>query len=394
LASDSFMWRPIDFTFDFATTGLAVGGSATTGQAAAYGWRGDNNASQSAFMLDNETVGEITGIEYFGPYVGSRRARILYARPAINGVEIPTVNMNERMCPGATNGSSTQDALSGFRYGQANINLGMPLLGGGLPSEATPKIAPGESLTVKVTAPSAVEGGEAIATPMIVRVWLLTCRGEDKLNYLLDYYHGSKGSGLFSGSKLNCGFDVGDLELGEVQSYENMVGEGSQFPLGSWSEIHGGTDVGKPKVSNYISYAINRAASTTNQWYQFTLDGSKVYYDWQIMQWKFTKKDALKVTHVGVSPHKNLRSVRMYRSNRPQEYIQDVKISGNSLQLPAGQYLDNCDRTGPGKLSKSWLVWNEIGSIEIGDNGTAIPATAASDYGTMLAVYGKRYEMI
>jgi hypothetical protein len=69
-------------------------------------------------------------------------------------------------------------------------------------------------------------------------------------------------------------------------------------------------------------------------------------------------------------------------------------MSNNPLQLPAGQYLDGFQRAGMTRLPRSYVVRNEIGGIEIEDNGTSIPAWSAAGAGVLVGFYGKRYELV
>lgn len=395
----AYIYYPVDFIFDAATTNIPVGGSAVIGSSANYYWRAQNTQSSSAFALDNESVAEVSGIEIFGPYVGNRRQKFRYVSLEIDGKETESIRLNELMAPGMIQGKPDPLAGAGFRFGHAAINLGMPLLAGGLPEEATPKIGPGETLNVRVQAELAANGGEALTQPMRVRVWLLQCKGEDKLRSLLEYYHG-QGQGktnLYNGGYLDCSFALGDLEKMDsapIQTFEKRVGATGGFRLGDWTRLHGGNDCDKPKAFNYCTYAQNAAATTTNSWYQFTQDGTRVLESWQVLRWNFDKRDALKITHVGVQPHKNLRYIRLYRSGRSIENVEEVQIASNPFPLPAGKYVDYMAHAGPAKLPKTFFVRNEIGTIEAQDNGTSIPAWSASNEGVLVALYGKRYELV
>ncbi len=394
---DAFIWRPIDFIFDFATTNLAAGGMAVTGQNANYYWRGDNTQSSSAFALDNESIAEVSGMEIFGPYLGNRRQKFQYATLVIDGKETESIRVNELMAPGLIDGRPDALDMSGFRHGHAAINFGKPILAGGAPEEATPKIGPGESLSVRIQGLLAAEGGEALSQPMRVRLWILQAKGEQKLRSLLEYYHGQKGTGFYNGGQLDSSFAIGDLENMDsmpIQTFEKKIGASGGFRLGDWTRLHGGNDCDKPKCFNYIGYSQNNAATTTNSWYQFTQDGSKVTTDWQVLRWNFDKRDALKLTHIGVKSHKNLRYVRLYRSGRAIDYVHECQMSNNPLQLPAGQYLDGFQRAGMTRLPRSYVVRNEIGGIEIQDNGTSIPAWSAAGAGVLIGYYGKRYELV
>jgi len=393
----AYIWRPVDFIFDFATTGLAAGGSAVTGASANYFWRADNTQSSSAFALDNESVAEISGIELFGPYVGNRRQKIRYVTMMIDGKEQESIRINELMAPGVTSGQHDPLQAAGMRFGHAAINLGKPILAGGLPEDATPKIGPGETLTLKVQAELAANGGEALSQPMRARVWILQTKGEEKLRSLLEYYHGQKGTGLYQGGSLDCGFVLGDLEEMDampIKSFEKKVGASGGFRLGDWTRIHGGNDCDKPKITNFITYGQNSANTTTNSWYQLTQDGQRVNEDWQVMRYNFDRRDALKITHVGVKPHKDLRYIRLGRSGRAIDYIHEVQIASNPLMLPAGKYVDWPNNVGPTKLPRSFVIWNEIGTVEAEDNGTSVSAWSASNEGFLIALYGKKYELV
>lgn len=394
---NAYVWHPVDFIFDAATANIAVGGSAVIGSNANYYWRSQNTQSSSAFALDNESVAEVSGIEIFGPYVGNRRQKLRYVSLEIDGKETESVRINELMAPGKIQGRPDPLESAGFRFGHAAINLGKPVLAGGLPEEATPKIGPGETLNVRVQAELAANGGEALSQPMRVRVWLLQCKGEDKMRSLLEYYHGQKGTGLYNGGQLDSSFTLGDLESMEampIQTFEKKVGASGGFRLGDWTRLHGGNDCDKPKVFNFATYAQNAAATTTNSWYQFTQDGTRVLESWQVLRWNFDKRDALKITHMGVQPHKNLRYIRLYRSGRSIENVEEVQIANNPFPLPAGKYVDYPSPVGPAKLPKTLFVRNEIGTIEAEDNGTSIPAWSASNEGFLVALYGKRYELV
>jgi hypothetical protein len=395
---NAYIWRPVDFVFDFATSNLAAGGMAVTGQSANYYWRADNRQSSSAFALDNESVAEISGIELFGPYDGNKRQKFLYVTPVIDGKEAESIRINELMAPGAIPGRRDVLAESGFRFGHACTNLGKPLLAGGMPEEATPKIGPGETLSLKVYGALTTDGGTSLTQPMRARVWMLQVKGEEKLRSLLEHFHGSNkqgATGLYSGGQLDCGFTIGDLENVETmppKPFEKKVGASGGFRLGDWTRVHGGNDCDKPKVQNFITYAQNMAASVGNSWLQFTQDGQRVGADWQVLSYNLDKRDAIKVTHIGVKSHKNLKYVRLARSGRAIDYIHEVMLGSNPLEMPAGRYIEH-ETHGPAKLPRSFLLWNDQGGVEVLDNGTSIPAWSASNEGVMVALYGKKYEL-
>jgi hypothetical protein len=299
------------------------------------------------------------------------------------------------MSPGPAEGQPDPLHAAGFRQlGHANTMFGVPVLMGGDPSEACPKIGPGETLSLRVAAHATTEGGSSsISKPLRARVWLVKCKSKSKLQSVL----AAKQPSRFDGNFLNCDFQVGDLEMADtqpIQTFEKRIGMQGGFSLENWTELPGGWDCTKPKVSNFITYAQNAAATQANSWYQHTQDGNKINEDWNKLNWGLTTKDAIRITHIGVLPHANLRMIRMYRSDRTWEYIHDVQPGNNPLPLPAGRMVADLRWRGPAQLPKSWLVWNCIGSIEAMDNGTSIGAWSATNQGFLTAIYGKKYELL
>lgn len=388
---EAYMWIPVDFVFDFSGASASAGDTVQTGQSTYYYHELGGLNTPEPFRVDNESVAEISGIEIFGPYSGNRRIRLRYVKPVIDGKELDMVFLNERMAPGAIQGAPDALRMSGMRYGHAAINLGMPVLAGGDPANATPKIGPNETLSIRVALPSTTEYGDSsVSTPMVVRVWLAMVKGTGKLNAILENYHGRD---RFANGELDCSMTIGDLETGDVQTFDKKVGSAGEFRLSDWTQLPGGSDADKPKVEQYITYAINRNDTTPNQWYRFTMSGNNVYHPWQQLVWNNTKREAIRLTHVGVSYESRLTYTRLYRSNRAFDLIYRTSPGRNPLPLAA-----DLDTTvypgGPAELTRSYLVWGENGSIEIRDNGTAIPAVSATETGVMVAVYGKKYEFV
>jgi hypothetical protein len=174
---------------------------------------------------------------------------------------------------------------------------------------------------------------------------------------------------------------------------QKIVPETREFSMVDWTRLPGGNDCDKPNVSCYVTYAQNAAATTANDWYQFTQDGSRVGYDWQELLWNLDKKNAIMITHLGMLPHQNIRYLRLYRSGRAIENVHYVGPDVCNFPMPAQPYTTADGYAGPAKLARNYLVWNEKGSIEVKDNGTSVAAWSASDVGTMIAVYGKEYEL-
>lgn len=399
----AYNWYPVDFVFDFATTNLAVGAAAVTGQAAAYFWRGAGQQGSGAFTLDNESVAEVTGIEVFGPLTGVARDKLKYITLVIDGQE-QSFRINELMAPGFTDGQPDPLRDAGFRRmpngydGAACTMFGQPVLAGGHPAEATPKVGPGRTISAKVVAHAAADGGAALSTVNRVRVWLCQVKGEQKLQQILEANHKTEANGVYNGGMLDCSFDVGDLETADdqnpIKTYDKRVGTSGGFKLSNWTELPGGRDCSKPLVEQYITYAQNAAATTPNSWYPFTQEGIHVTEDWQVMRFNPAKLDAYVITHMGVLSHPNIRYARVNRSSRVIDTAYEVQMGNNALVLPAQQLTTAPQYSGPTRLPKKLVAMNELISVEVMDNGTAIPAWSAINQGTIVAVYGKHYELV
>lgn len=396
----AYLLRPVDFNFAFSSDDLAAGESVVTGQSSYYTWRADGQTGSTAWSLDNESVAEIAGIEVFGPYDGNFREKIKYIRPVIDGREISTISFNELMAPGLSDYVPDPLGASGMRWPNSNacMNLGIPVLMGGDPMDACPKIGPNDKLSMKIAAPRTAEGGaSSIATDMKVRVWIAQAKGQSKVNELLTRY------GRLSGGRINSDIELGDLEISETMNIRSRatgnpisksVPRDQEFKLTNWTQLPGGDECDKPKVENFVVYAQNSAATTANEWYQFTQDGTRVNDDWQELRFtSLGEKNALKISHIGVLTHQDLKYLRVTRSNRAIDNVYEVQPANNPFPLPAGRWTDALQFYGPGKLAKSIVAWNEIMSIEVKDNGTSIPAWSSSNIGTMVAVWGKKYEL-
>lgn len=397
----AYLLRPVDFNFAFSTTNLSAGESVVTGQAAAYTWRADGQNGSTAWSLDNESVAEIAGIELFGPNDNGKREKIKYVRPVIDGREISTLSFNELMAPGMTDFQPDPLGAVGMRFPGSNacINCGIPVLMGGDPMDACPKIGPNDKLSIKVAAPRTAEGGVAtIDTDMKVRVWIAQAKGQSKVNELLTRY------GRMSGGSINSDIEIGDLEISETMPIrsratgnaysKNVPKTGGEFKLTNWTQLPGGDECDKPKVENFITYAQNAVGTTPNEWYQFTQDGTRVNEDWQELRWNLGSNEAIKITHIGVLAHTDMKYLRITRSNRAIDNVYEIQPGNNLFPLPAGRFTSGLQYYGPAKLAKSIVGWNEQMSIEIKDNGTAVPAWAsANPAGAMVCVYGKRYEL-
>ena len=396
----AYLLRPVDFNFAFSSANLSAGESVVTGQSSYYTWRADGQVGSTAWSLDNESVAEIAGIEIFGPYNGNYREKIKYVRPVIDGREMATISFNELMAPGMSDFVPDPLGAAGMRWPNSNacMNLGVPVLMGGDPMDACPKIGPNDKLTIKVAAPRTTEGGIAtIDTDMKVRVWIAQAKGQSKVSELLTRY------GRLSGGRINSDIELGDLEISETMNIRSRatgnpisksVPRDQEFKLTNWTQLPGGDECDKPKVENFVVYGQNSQATVANEWYQFTQDGSRVNDDWQELRWtNLGEKNAIKITHMGVLANVDLKYLRITRSNRAIDNVYEIQPANNLFPLPAARYTDALQFYGPGKLAKSIVGWNEVMSIEVKDNGTSVPAWSATNPGAMVAIWGKKYEL-
>ncbi len=395
--------KKIDFRFQMATTNLAVGSIAETGDAAAYDvYDGEKFTNQ--YILDEQSIAEIAGIELIGPMSGAGiRDKLEYVRIRIDGEEYKHVNLNEMMAPPF---SAYEPNQSPFFGGSVKVgdgyealppsfchNIGVPMMLGGNPMEAVPKVGPGAKISVEIKAPRAVEGGAAIADNLVVRMSVVQCRTTEMFKKLGEHY------GWLSGNNVPQSFKFMDLEEnGDVAEYSvdktvDMTEDGA-LQLDNWTELYGGLDAKKPYIYPFIRYANNAAASVANEEYVFTKTGSKVLHDEQELDWNFDKREALKLQYIGVDPHVSQRYTRVYiqgRDSNPYAYTQWG--AENEFPLGAERTSPPIHYKGPAALGRGMIIWNTKGNVGIKDNGTSIPAWAAPPTrGATVAVWGKSYK--
>jgi hypothetical protein len=395
--------KKIDFRFNCSLTNLPAGNFGETGDNANYDvFDGERWTNQ--YILDEQSIGEIAGIELIGPIsVAGERDKLEYVRIRINGEEYKYVNVNEKMAPPY---SAYEPNKSPFMGGMIKIgdryeylphsfchNIGVPMLLGGDPIEAVPKVGPGMKISVEAAAPRAAEGGAAIANDFTVRLSVVQCRTTEMFKKLGEHY------GWLNGNTIGQDFVFKDFEEnGSVAEYTVSksvdMTENGAFSMDNWTELYGGLDARKPYIYPYIRYANNAAATTTNEEYIFTKTGSRVNHDEQELDWNFGKGQAVKITHIGVNPATNQRYSRIYVSGRdsnPWSVTPDSAL--NEFPMPLGRTHPPDHYAGPASLGRGVIVWNTKGNIGIKDNGTAIPAWAAPPIrGAEVAVWGKEYK--
>jgi len=397
--------KKIDFRFvTNAVTGTAVvaGGTGETGDNVDYDvYDGEKWTNQ--YILDEQTIGEIGGIELIGPISGAGvRDKLEYVRLRIDSEEYKHVNLNEMMAPAY---SAYESNVSPFFGGSVKVgdgyemlphsfchNIGVPMLLGGNTTEAVPKVGPGAKISVEVKAPRAAEGGANITNDFIVRLSVVQCRTTEMFKKLGEHY------GWLSGNNVPQNFKFMDFEEnGDIAEY-SVDKTVDMSELDSWTEVYGGLDAKKPYIYPYIRYANNAVATTTNEEFTFTKVGSRVLHDEQELDWNFDKREALKLQYIGVDPHANQSYTRVYIQGRDSNpYAQTPDTAANEYPMPAERLANPpVIYKGPAALGRGMIIWNTKGSVGIKDNGTAIPAwttpAVPAVSGGNVAVWGKSYK--
>lgn len=402
-------WRRgfIDFYFNFFLTNGAVGGLYRTGQNANFGWQAENITSQTDYVVGNDEVLEIEGLEIFGPmddqgagYLTGTRVPLKSVKLVIGGQVKNNVIFNELNAPAIS--PMFNDCGYPFNDGNSGscINFGRGLLapGGinqGTPTwTCTPKVGSGQKLAVEVNIPPAAEMGITHNAPvnnMRVRVHYCKVKGEAKLLEVLE-----RNGFLAKGGQVNQSFEVGDAEMSEVlplQAINKMVPDSGAFKMDDWTSLLGGNEVDKPYVENLIAYSKNNAATTINEWYEFTQEGLHVVNSDQVLKWNPGKYEAYKLEYAAVKSYMNLRYLRFFQGGRSLDTVLRVDPDINRFMFPLTPWSVDDAREGPGKLGRGIWGQNEQLSVMIKDNGTSIPAWATTVDAAMVGVWGKYFRL-
>ena len=258
--------RKIDFAFDFATTNLSAGGSTASG----------DTSTTEEYELDNDSVMEVCGLELIGPIAADgARQKIEHVKIKVDGELVPDIIFNELMAPAYHISTKLNYPFFGgsgrykdLPYGMC-FNLGVPMMMGGNPDDATIKVGPKETLGFEIKAPRAAENGGTIDQNMIVRVTVAEAKTQAVLERVLGSY------GLVAGGSIDQSFEVIDLSTNDRIAVTKNV----PLNLDMWTSLHGGMAAAKPYVTNFITYAQNATATTTNSEYRFTRSGTRVLHD-------------------------------------------------------------------------------------------------------------------
>jgi hypothetical protein len=334
---------------------------------------------------------ELAGIELIGPVtMGGARQKIESIKVLVGGSEVDDIVFNELMAPPYNSATMNRNPFFGG-VGAYNalpngmcFNLGVPMLMGGSPMDATIKIGPQENLAFRIKAPRAAEGGAAIDENLIIRANVVEAKTKEVVERTLGSY------GLVSGGNVDQSYTVVDLSTNDKIEVSKTV----PLDLDHWTGLYGGQAAAKPYVTNYIGYAQNAVATTENTAYRFTMDGNRVLHDDMKLYWNLDRKKAIRLTHVAALEHANLESMRMYINGRetPGNNWNIVNETENMFPMPLDPNALTAVYQGPAAFPRAELVHNQMAYLEVMDNGTSIPAWAAGVQGAMVAFWGKKFE--
>jgi hypothetical protein len=283
--------------------------------------------------------------------------KLRYITLMIGDKEHETLRINSIMLP----------AESHLNVGLA-VDLGIPYLHypitGRIPSaiEATcPKVRRGETVAIKTVA------DEAITQDYSIVLRAARVREESKLAEVMPTRT------VVPSFTLNT---------------DTYTGPAVTVTLDSFDELPGGLRQAKPQIFPWLTYARNKVASTPNTWYDLTYD-SYARYPWMQLSWNLVNKEkAYLVKKLGVIPHTNSKSVRLYtegRTTNPE--FATRPLPEQNYFMPVRYYDTAVNNTlkvvGPKPLPKPYLFHGTKGGIQFIDNGTAIDAD-----GIEIMVYG------
>jgi len=231
---------------------------------------------------------EFFGLELIGPVsAAAARQKIESIKILIDGSEVDDIVFNERMAPAWNPATMNQNPFFGGNGAYSALpagmvyNLGVPLLMGGSPIDATIKVGPQETLGFRIKAPRTTEGGGTINENVKIRANVVEAKTQSLVERTLNSY------GLASGGSINQSFQVMDLSTNDLIDVQKNV----PLDLDHWTSLHGGQAAAKPYVTNYITYAQNAVATTTNSAYRFTMEGARVLHDDMKFYWNLRPEE-------------------------------------------------------------------------------------------------------
>jgi hypothetical protein len=316
----------------------------------------------SAYTLPPDEVLEIFRLEIIPPVDASTGLirKLRYVTLMIEDREYESLRINSVMAP-----------LEHQLNAGVAVDFGIPYLHrpitGRIPSPlegVCPKVARGQRLAVKTVA------DEAITEDYTIVLKAARVRGASKLLEV---------AGV---SSVSVGFTL------DTDFYSK-----SPVPvsLDTFDELPGGLRQSKPQIFPWFTYARNKVPTTPNTWYEFDYDAYAAY-PWMELTWNLVNKEnAYLVQALGVIPHSNSKSLRLYIEGRITNPEFTTRPLPEKNFFPPPMYYDssvNADlkRAGPKFLAKPFLFHGVKGAIQVIDNGTSIPAN-----GVELMVWGVKF---
>jgi len=163
----------------------------------------------------------------------------------------------------------------------------------------------------------------------------------------------------------------------------------------TWRTLPGGKDQGIPKINPLIRYAYNLLATDGKSGdYQFRYETGNVAETEENLYFDFDKLDAVLVEGIGIRPdalgHLDNTALKIAGDYHPKGLI-PTTLTNNPLHF--GWAEPFFPDTIPlyyaiPKLERPYLIWNEIGSLIVQDDGTAVASNAL-----IAALTGIRIEM-
>ena len=344
---------------------------------------------------------ELAGLELIGPVsAAAARQKIESIKILIDGEEVSDIVFNELMAPAYHPATMLKYPFFGGTGKYAHMpegfcfNLGVPLLMGGSPMDACPKIGPKETLGFEIKAPRDAEGGADITENLIIRASLVEAKTVEVVGRTLAA-HGA----LTSAGEIDQTFTVMDLSTLKPGSTTNeprtlKVDKSVPLAMNRWTSLYGGEAASKPYVKNYVTYAQNAIATTTNAEYRFTREGKYVLHSFMDLGWNLDTDEAVRITHIGVLPHANIEYMRVWVSGResPGNDWHIVNEDEPMFPMPLDPDADQIIHTGPAELPRSELIWNQKAYLELKDDGTSVGAWASGVQKAMVMLMGKKFE--
>lgn len=149
------------------------------------------------------------------------------------------------------------------------------------------------------------------------------------------------------------------------------------------TEMSGGAiKAPKPRVLPYVAFAWNKAATTANEEYNYSLDEQNVDKAWEDMKWDFDKSEALLITHLAAGEVTNSKElwIEIADLEYPKAHF-DIRQFTNELPF------SNFDTEQP--LRKyNLLIHDEKAILKVKDDGTSVTADTL-----LVGIWGKKFEL-